>query len=617
MAIWSSEIKELEKLYESLKGQFPDLEKELERLVRADDENMILLYSRRCLEVIITDLCECELKRPRKTEPLKGIIDKLHKEEKVPSHIITSRHDLNELSTYGTHPKDFDPEQVKPVLNNLDIIIKWYLNYKDLFIAGKPEPVEAKYESKQRTIYPPEKSIIVLPFENISPDPDQEYFSDGLTEEIITDLSHINDLIVISRSSAMTFKGTKKKIGEIAKEVNVHYVLEGSVRKAGNNLRITAQLIDGINDSHIWAEKYSGTLDDIFDIQEKVAGSIAKELELKLSFSEKSKILERPIKNLRAFEYYLRAKQELSNFTENSLNKAIGYLQKALSIEGDNSSLYAELAHVYYQFWNMGIRIEENDLKKANEYVRKAFELNSESPDGHFVSGLLEITGGNVKKCIPHFKTVLLMSPNHANALLWLAMVYAILGIVKSANECFIKLQQVDPFAPMINMMPTFLNIYIGEFELAKEASKQLGLDDWSLLFKTWGLLYTNNYKEAFAELSKVSEISKNVYMFKAILLLINGCLKKDTEFKQLVYDEKFILWAKKDFQYSLFVADAFAMINQKKESLNWIENSINNGNVNFPFINEYDPFLENIRGEERFKKLMERVKYEWENFEV
>ena len=102
-----------------------------------------------------------------------------------------------------------------------------------------------------------EKSIIVLPFENISPDPDQEYFSDGLTEEIITDLSHIHDLLVISRSSAMTFKGTKKKIGEIAKEVNVRYVLEGSVRKAGNNLRITAQLIDALTDTHLWAEKYS------------------------------------------------------------------------------------------------------------------------------------------------------------------------------------------------------------------------------------------------------------------------------------------------------------------------------------------------------------------------
>src|SRR5512136_2131449 len=139
MAIWSSEIKELEKLYESLKGQLPDLEKELERLIKADDENMILLYSRRCLEVIITDLCECELNRERGTEPLKGIIDKLRKEGKVPLNIITSMDHLNGLSTFGTHPKEFDPEQVKPVLVNLVIIIKWYLKYKGLQTIRKEE----------------------------------------------------------------------------------------------------------------------------------------------------------------------------------------------------------------------------------------------------------------------------------------------------------------------------------------------------------------------------------------------------------------------------------------------------------------------------------------------
>ena len=142
MAIWSAEIKELERLYESHKGQLPDLEKELERLIKAVDENMVLLYSRRCLEVIVTDLCEFELKRPRKTEPLKGIIDKLHKEEKVPSHIITSMHGLNELSTYGAHPKDFDLEQVKPVIVNLDIIIKWYLKYKQIVTISKQEVEE-------------------------------------------------------------------------------------------------------------------------------------------------------------------------------------------------------------------------------------------------------------------------------------------------------------------------------------------------------------------------------------------------------------------------------------------------------------------------------------------
>jgi eukaryotic-like serine/threonine-protein kinase len=142
MAIWSSEILELERFQESLKGKLPNLGKELEQLIRTEDANVIMLYSRRCLEVIITDLCECELKRPRKTEPLKGIIDKLHKDEKVPSHIISSMHGLNELSTYGTHPKDFDPEQVKPVLINLDIIIKWYLKYKDIQIVGKQKSEE-------------------------------------------------------------------------------------------------------------------------------------------------------------------------------------------------------------------------------------------------------------------------------------------------------------------------------------------------------------------------------------------------------------------------------------------------------------------------------------------
>jgi dienelactone hydrolase len=161
MQIWSSEIKELTILYESFKGQLPELEKELERLVKADDENMILLYSRRCLEVIITDLCECELKRDRGTEPLKGIIDKLHKEKKIPSYIIASMHGLNELSTFGTHPKDFDPEQVKPVLNNLDIIIKWYLKYKNIRLSyrqkqefGENQIIQAKKRRLSLSVKP-------------------------------------------------------------------------------------------------------------------------------------------------------------------------------------------------------------------------------------------------------------------------------------------------------------------------------------------------------------------------------------------------------------------------------------------------------------------------------
>jgi tetratricopeptide (TPR) repeat protein len=141
MTIWSTEIKELETLLPSIKDRFPELEKDIEHLIKTDDENVALLYSRRCLEIIVTDLCENELKRPRKTEPLKGIIDKLNREGKVPSHIITSMDHLNSLSTFGTHPKDFDPEQVKPVLINLAIVIRWYLKYKE-----EKEKAKAKAE---------------------------------------------------------------------------------------------------------------------------------------------------------------------------------------------------------------------------------------------------------------------------------------------------------------------------------------------------------------------------------------------------------------------------------------------------------------------------------------
>src|SRR4030043_1750241 len=149
MTLWSAEIKEIERLYDSIKGKSPELEKELERLINASDENMLLVYARRCLEVIITDLCESELKRPRKTEPLKGIIDKLQREEKVPSHIIVSMQYLNSISSFGAHPKEFDPEQVRPVLINLITIIKWYVKYKDTQTIGKAKVEEEKNGIKE------------------------------------------------------------------------------------------------------------------------------------------------------------------------------------------------------------------------------------------------------------------------------------------------------------------------------------------------------------------------------------------------------------------------------------------------------------------------------------
>jgi TolB-like protein len=303
MQIWSYEIKELELLHTSIKGRFPELEKELERLIRTDDENIVLVYARRCLEVIITDLCENELKRPRKTEPLKGIIDKLHREDKVPSHIITSMDHLNSLSAYGAHPKDFEPEQVKPVIFNLTTIIKWYQKYKltqnnkakedvklDVEKAGDTREINNKPKKKIIILFfgllllvgiviillfvfnfignknqtrELEKSIAVLPFINDSQDPENVYFINGIMEEILNNLQTIKDLRVISRSSVEQYRNSNRSTSpEIAKKLNVNYIVEGSGQKYGNTFRLRVQLIEAKSDRHLWAKSYEQSIQE-------------------------------------------------------------------------------------------------------------------------------------------------------------------------------------------------------------------------------------------------------------------------------------------------------------------------------------------------------------------
>ena len=201
-------------------------------------------------------------------------------------------------------------------------------------------------------------SLAVLPFTNMSADPDQEYFSDGLTEEVIADLSQIQDLRVISRTSVMQLKGSHKDVKATGRQLQVRYVLEGSVRKAGNNLRITAQLIDATTDAHLWAEKYTGTLDDVFDIQERVSRAIVAALRLKLSPQEERRLTERPIGNAQAYDCYLKGRREIELYSRDSFDRAIELFQRGLDIIGDNAALYASMAYAYYSYVNAGLEQE-------------------------------------------------------------------------------------------------------------------------------------------------------------------------------------------------------------------------------------------------------------------
>jgi TolB-like protein/Tfp pilus assembly protein PilF len=460
MAIWTSEIKELEKLYESFKGQLPDLDKELGRLVKADDENMILLYSRRCLEVIITDLCECELKRPRKTEPLKGIIDKLHKEEKVPSNIITSMDHLNSLSAYGAHPKDFDPEQVKPVLNNLSTIIKWYLKYKEPRTDAKTKSSEETRQEIKSTenvkkditisrkrlagilggligiiasvfavlyfsniigsgkqIKESEKSIAVLPFKSLSDDPKNQYLADGMMDAILLHLSKIKDLKVLPRTSVEQYRGTTKAAHDIGQELDVEYLLEGSFQKFDDNARLIVQLIKANEESHKWANEYNSKWSEVFSMQSEVAQTIAKELYASITPEEKELIEKIPTGNIAAYNLYLKANNYLKEYEKirelSSYNTAVNLYKSALEIDSTYAKAYTGLANAYFDRYQWETYFKENYLDSMRVLANKALSIDDQLDEAYNLKGRYYTLTSDHDKALENFDKALEFNPNN------------------------------------------------------------------------------------------------------------------------------------------------------------------------------------------------------------
>jgi TolB-like protein len=465
-----------------------------------------------------------------------------------------------------------------------------------------------------------DKSIIVLPFENMSPDPDQDYFSDGLTEEIITDLSQINDLLVISRSSAMTFKGAKKKCKDIALELGVQYVMEGSVRKAGNDLRIVAQLIDARTDTHIWADKFTGKVDEVFSIQEKVSLAIVNALKIKLNPDEQRRISELPVNNLQAFEYYFKSRQAMGAWTEPELEKAEGLIIKGLELVGENALLYSQLGFINYNYWNIGYRIDEKYLKKTSDCVDKIFAIEPDSIHGHFLKGTLEMTGGNLVQCIYDMMWVIQRDPNHADALFWICIALGMIGKSSLAKPYYERLLKVDPLNVVIQSLLQMMTIFDGSPANRLEPIRKLYESTPDFIGNQWLYIYINafltNYKEVVTAIDKFVTIFPDSNQYNKFFRLFRAAIIGEKS-KLKVVDSDLEKWAEKDVNYSYGMAHCFALIGEKEKAIDWLEISVNSGGINYPNLNEYDPLLKNLRDEERFKKLMVRVKYEWENFKL
>jgi non-specific serine/threonine protein kinase len=471
-----------------------------------------------------------------------------------------------------------------------------------------------------KSVLKSDKSIIVLPFENISSDPEQEYFCDGMTEEIITDLSHVHDLLVISRSSAMTFKGTKKKIKEIAQDVNVRYVLEGSVRKVGNDLRITAQMIDATNDSHIWAEKYSATLDHVFDIQEKVSRSIVDALKIKLSPLELKEIVKRPISDIPAYEYYLKANADIFMYTEEATDRAIRYLNQALELAGNNALLFSGLAFAYWQLVNIGVSPKEY-LIKARECAGKALAIDPDFSKAHAALGFIVMSEGEQQKAVHHLKRALAGSPDETIAMMGLCGIYIFnVGKISASLPICERLRQIDPLDFHSFAVPGALCFFNGQYDEALKIWRkgyELYPDNpYSQFFYALILVYHKELDRAFAVIDQSAEATPNNVVSKLGLILKYGA-KKDKESLFNLITPELERTIRQDATHCFFMAISLAMLDAKEEALDWLEHAEERGFINYPSLARKDPFLSSLSGEPRFQKLMERVKYEWVHFEV
>jgi len=462
-------------------------------------------------------------------------------------------------------------------------------------------------------------SIVVLPFANLSPDPENEYFSDGLTEEVIADLSQVRALQVISRTTAMRLKGTKQDLRTLAKELNVRYALEGSVRKAGNDLRITTQLIDTRTDQTLWSDKYRGTLDDVFEIQEEVSRAIVKSLRVTLTPDEDKKLAQSPGPNPRAYDVYLKTRRDIESFTWKGLDRARKELEEALGVMGDQVLLYKALGMAYWQYVNGGLSADRGYLDQAEACARKILEMEPESPHGTALLGLVAIQRGDITGWLRNFEKAYAADPGDPQHGIWLGLGWAWTGFPERARPVLERQLAVDPHSSYVHFGLGMLDFNEGRYEAAIEQYERANQfmpehPGWSMV--TAQALASQGNGEALRRLMESIPAPENHHLLRLCHILCHAWLRDNEAVERLDTKEyREAIWS--DFQYSYIQAQAYTLLDRKDDAFRWLEHSCQLGNIHYPYLSKRDPILEGLRSNPRFDRLMQRVRDRWEGFEA
>jgi adenylate cyclase len=318
---------------------------------------------------------------------------------------------------------------------------------------------------------PHKPSIAVLPFANMSGDAEQEYFSDGMTEDLITDLSKISALFVIARNSSFAYKGRSVKVQEIGRDLGVRFVLEGSIRKAGNRVRITAQLIDAGHGGHLWAERFDRDLTDIFATQDEVVEKIVRALAVTLTQGEERRLRRRGTSNVEAYETWLRARESLSRSTREGVAQARAMHLRAIELDPNFAAPHAGLSLAgiadYVSDWAAD---PAQALDEAERWARRALELDDQEPVSHMALGNVLLWRRNHAGALAECRRMIELDPNFAqgHAATGLALMYA--GRAAEALEPFAIAKRLDPHHPSIVLhFVAQTHFSLGNYEAAVE----------------------------------------------------------------------------------------------------------------------------------------------------
>jgi serine/threonine protein kinase/Flp pilus assembly protein TadD len=454
---------------------------------------------------------------------------------------------------------------------------KRFQSVNDFLISLK----SVKEDIKNAANVPKTKAIVVLPFDNISPDTDSDYFADGLTEELIANLSRLKDIRLVPRTTSMRYKGTTKDIKTIGRELGTRYILAGSVRKFQENLRITVELIDVENDAQLWADTYKGKLADVFDIQEQVSKQIVDMLMVKLTPSEKIVLTKRSTINPEAFDLYLRARDSLYRRTTKSMLQAIQLFEKAIELDPRYADAYAGIGESYSALY-LDSQRNEIWLDKAIENGLKALMYDSGLSEAYAALGLAYYNKRSFEEAVTASKKAIELDRNNFIAYWILARIYIATNKEREAEELCLK---------VIELNPDFYSVY-GDLEIIYG---RLGeKEKYDAMVKT-GI-------EAYQRYLRDHQDDARCHMYLATDLAQIG--DKDNALKEA----KRALELNPDDPLMLYNATCFyTQLGEKEPALNSLERAISVGYANYEWL-EKDTDLDPIRNDSKFIELVLRL---------